>query len=105
MRSDEREDLIHAIRKALRIVLDPELGVNLVDLGMIYTVAVRENGAADIKMTTTTRGCPAAGFLTQAVRACAESVAGVRQANVELTYEPEWKPEMATVEVQALFAI
>jgi metal-sulfur cluster biosynthetic enzyme len=54
-------------------------------------------------MTTTTPGCPAAGYLTDAVRASAESVEGVHAVNVELTYEPEWIPEMAMPEVQARF--
>jgi len=54
-------------------------------------------------MTTTTPGCPAAGFLTDAVRASVESVEGIRAVNVELTYEPEWMPEMAAPEVQARF--
>lgn len=87
----------------LRLVLDPELGFNLVDLGMIYSIDIREGGKVDISMTTTTPGCPAAGYLTDAVRASAESVEGVHAVNVELTYEPEWIPEMAMPEVQARF--
>jgi len=93
-----------AIREALRSILDPELSVNLVDLGMIYAVEVRESGDVRIEMTTTTRGCPAADFLTQAVQACVESVPGVRRTIVDLTYEPVWKPDMAIPQAQALFA-
>lgn len=92
------------IIESLRLVLDPELGFNLIDLGMIYSIDVRNDGLVQIDMTTTTRGCPAAGFLTEAVRASVESVEGVREVNVELTYEPEWIPEMALPEVQARFA-
>ncbi|MFK0683099.1 metal-sulfur cluster assembly factor [Ochrobactrum sp. BD67] len=87
----------------LRLVLDPELGFNLIDLGMIYSIDIQNGGVVDISMTTTTPGCPAAGFLTDAVRASVESVEGVRAVNVELTYEPEWIPEMAAPEVQARF--
>lgn len=87
----------------LRLVLDPELGFNLIDLGMIYSIDIQNGGVVDISMTTTSPGCPAAGFLTDAVRASVESVEGVRAVNVELTYEPEWIPEMAAPEVQARF--
>ena len=87
----------------LRLVLDPELGFNLIDLGMIYSIDIQNGGVVDISMTTTTPGCPAAGFLIDAVRASVESVEGVRAVNVELTYEPEWIPEMAAPEVQARF--
>ncbi len=93
------------IIEGLRLVLDPELGFNLVDLGMIYSIDIQDGGLVQIDMTTTTPGCPAAGFLTDAVRASAESVEGVRTVNVELTYEPEWIPEMAMPEVQARFAL
>ncbi|WP_343315238.1 metal-sulfur cluster assembly factor [Brucella sp. BE17] len=93
------------IRDALRIVMDPELGINLVDLGMIYRIDVDTNGDVSVQMTTTTRGCPAAGFLTQAVQACIEDVSGVRTVKVELTYEPAWSPEMAIAEAQARFAV
>ena len=87
----------------LRLVLDPELGFNLIDLGMIYSIDIDDNGNVEISMTTTTPGCPAAGFLTDAVRASAESVEGIHRVNVELTYEPEWIPEMAAPEVQTRF--
>ncbi|MFQ0813113.1 hypothetical protein AVM02_15625 [Brucella anthropi] len=90
---------------SLRLVLDPELGFNLVDLGMIYSIDVADDGSVKIDMTTTTRGCPAAGFLTDAVRASVETVEGVRAVEVELTYEPEWIPEMALPDVQARFAL
>ncbi|ELT48745.1 metal-sulfur cluster assembly factor [Brucella sp. ZJ1_1] len=88
---------------SLRLVLDPELGFNLIDLGMIYSIDIDDGGKVDISMTTTTPGCPAAGFLTDAVCASVESVEGIRAVNVELTYEPEWMPEMAAPEVQARF--
>ncbi len=104
MKTERLERIEMSVREALRAVQDPELSVNLVDLGMIYAVEIGEDGAVDVKMTTTTRGCPAAGFLTQAVQACIEGIDGVTRAHVELTYEPEWKPEMAIPEVQARFA-
>lgn len=104
MENEQTSRIEAAIREALRAILDPELSVNVVDLGMIYAVEVSEDGYVHIEMTTTVRGCPAAGFLTQAVQACVESVPGVSHAVVNLTYEPAWKPEMAIPEAQARFA-
>lgn len=105
MQQEELKRLEDAIREALRIVMDPELGINLVDLGMIYEISVGDNGDVAIKMTTTTRGCPAASFLTQAAQTCIEAVPGVGQVSVELTYEPEWTPDMAIPEARARFAV
>jgi len=103
MQSVNDAQLEYAILDALRLILDPELGVNLVDLGMIYHIEVAGDGTVNVQMTTTTPGCPAAGFLTQAVQTCVEAVDGVSRANVELTYEPAWMPEMALPEVQSRF--
>lgn len=105
MQSEQLHRLEDDVRNALRIVMDPELGINLVDLGMIYMITAHANGDVSVKMTTTTRGCPAAGFLTRAVQACVEDVAGVSHADVELTYEPEWSPDMAIPEARARFAV
>lgn len=89
----ERTELNRRIREALTIVMDPELGKNVVDLGLIYDVADDEDGNVAISMTTTTPGCPAAAFLQEAVRTCAAGVDGVRDVAVTLTYEPRWSPD------------
>lgn len=80
--------------EALRVVLDPELGENVVDLGLIYDVAIAKGGIAQIEMTTTTKGCPATAYLKEAVENAAWSVTGVHFTEVHLTYEPAWMPEM-----------
>lgn len=82
------------VREALRLVIDPELGESVLDLGLIYDVAV-ENGVARIEMTTTTRGCPATAFLKEAVQAAAGGVPGIDRADVLVSYEPNWTPDMA----------
>jgi metal-sulfur cluster biosynthetic enzyme len=82
------------IQDALRAVIDPELGVNIVDLGLVYEVSVRDGCVAAIRMTTTTRGCPATAFLRQAVEDRAWDVEGVEFVTVGLTYEPRWTPEL-----------
>jgi metal-sulfur cluster biosynthetic enzyme len=91
------------IRAALREVIDPELGFNIVDLGMIYDIGVNDNGAVEVLMTTTTRFCPATGFLQEAVSERASSVPGVTAVQVELTYDPPWGPDMMSPEVSAQF--
>ncbi len=99
MDEDEKAALIEAIRKALRMIIDPEIGRNIVDLGLIYEIAVEEGGIARIAMTTTTRGCPASDYLKEAVGNCVWYVPGVEYAEVRLTYEPPWTPEMMTAEL------
>ena len=86
--------LCDAIREALRMIIDPELGRNIVDLGLIYDVSVDDGGIAHVTMTTTTKGCPASEYLKEAVRNCVWYVPGVEYAEVRLTYEPQWSPEM-----------
>lgn len=90
------DQLVAQIRDALRVVIDPELGYNIVDLGLVYSVRVAEGGVVDIVMTTTTRGCPATSFLKEGARDGAWAVPGVEFVDVTLTYEPHWTPEMMT---------
>lgn len=86
--------LCEEIREALRMIIDPELGRTIVDLGLIYDVSVEDGGIAHVSMTTTTKGCPASEYLKEAVRNCVWYVPGVEYAEVRLTYEPAWTPEM-----------
>ena len=88
--------LAERVSEALRVVIDPELGYNIVDLGLVYSVRVAEGGVVDIVMTTTTRGCPATSFLKEGARDGAWAVPGVEFVDVTLTYEPHWTPEMMT---------
>lgn len=81
------------VREALRLVIDPELGYNIVDLGLVYAVLVNEGGVVNIVMTTTTRGCPATDYLREGARDAVWSVAGVEAVDVTLTYEPQWSPQ------------
>lgn len=85
---------VDEIMTSLREVIDPELGYNIVDLGLIYEVVVGADGATTVAMTTTTPGCPATNYLKQGVQDRAGAVEGVKRVQVELTYEPRWEPEM-----------
>lgn len=94
------DDLVEQIRQALKVVIDPELGHNIVDLGFIYDVSV-EDGAAHITMTATTPGCPAASFLKEGVANSACLVPGVESVDVTMTFEPPWQPWMIAPGVKA----
>jgi len=94
MDEEEKARLTQDIREALRMIIDPEIGRNIVDLGLIYDIAVEEGGIARVTMTTTTRGCPASDYLKDAVSNCVWYVPGVEYAEVRMTYEPPWTPDM-----------
>lgn len=88
------------IRQALRSVTDPELGINIVDLGLIYDIEVEE-GSARVTMTLTSPGCPAGGQIMTGAKTAAESVAGIDEATVNLVWKPFWTPERIDPEVRA----
>ncbi len=98
MRNDE--DLAAQVRQALKDVIDPELGHNIVDLGFVYDVSV-DGGLARITMTATSRGCPAASFLKEGVANSAHLVPGVDAVDVTMTFDPPWQPGMISPEVKA----
>jgi len=79
-----------AIEAALKTVYDPEIPVDILELGLIYDVFVTANGVAAIKMTLTAPACPAAQVLPGQVEAAAKGVDGVTDANVEIVWEPGW---------------
>lgn len=90
----QQAKITQAICKRLGIVIDPELGRNVIEMGLICMVEVDVSGAVEITMTTTFEGCPAASFLVEGVRASAAKVDGVTDVSVALTYEPRWQPQM-----------
>lgn len=92
-------DLVAQIREALRVVIDPELGASIVDLGFVYDIAVVD-GAARITMTATTPGCPASGFLKEGVARSASQVPGIQSVDVVMTFEPAWDPSMMSAETK-----
>lgn len=87
------EDLTSAVAVALKGVIDPELGYNIVDLGLVYDIVI-EDGAASIRMTTTHQGCPATNALKQGAEAATRSVEGIGSVAVNLTWLPPWSPEL-----------
>lgn len=93
-------ELVERIRDALRVVIDPELGYNIVDLGFVYHISV-VGDAVRITMTATTPGCPATGFLKEGVTSRAARVPGVGSVNVEMTFDPPWTPARIEPAVRA----
>ena len=89
------------VRKALRQVKDPELGLNIIDIGLVYDVAVSDEGDVKIKMTLTSPGCPSGNEMMQDAKLVVEELEGVRSATVDLVWEPYWTPEKMDPRVKA----
>ncbi len=84
----------------LKTVYDPEIPVNIFDLGMIYKIDVQDDGSVEVDMTFTAPNCPAADFILEDVRTKIESVDGVKSSNVNLVFEPAWDQSMMTEEAR-----
>ena len=84
----------------LKTVYDPEIPVNIYDLGLIYRIDLQDDGELQLDMTLTAPNCPAADFIMEDVRQKIESVDGVTMAQVNLVFEPEWDKDMMTDEAK-----
>ena len=84
----------------LKTVYDPEIPVNIYDLGLIYKIDVKDNCDVDIDMTFTAPSCPAADFILEDVRQKVDSLEGVKNAVVNLVFEPTWDQSMMTEEAR-----
>ncbi len=89
--AESLEDRVHA---ALRGVYDPEIPVNIHDLGLIYDVRIAAGGKVDIKMTLTAPGCPVAGTMPGMVEQAVAAVDGISHVDVELVWDPPWNQDM-----------
>ena len=87
-----------AIREALREVIDPEVGINIVDLGMVGAVEIGEQGRLVIELVPTTAGCPMHETLAEGARHVAGTVPGVGEVEVRFCYDPPWTPDRITPE-------
>ena len=84
----------------LKTVYDPEIPVNVYDLGLIYKIDVSDNGEVALDMTLTAPNCPAADFIMEDLRQKVESVEGVTSATINLVFEPEWDKDMMSEEAK-----
>ena len=81
------------IIKALQDVIDPELGIDLVNLGLIYGVDMTAEGVVTVRMTLTTMGCPITDVLQQMIDSALRKVEGVKKVQIEVVWEPAWTPD------------
>ncbi len=86
---------------ALKNVYDPELGINIVDLGLVYDVDVAPDGGVHIEYTLTTMGCPIGPLIEQQMQALLAGVPGVTSVQVDMVLRPAWSPEMMSEEAKA----
>jgi FeS assembly SUF system protein len=91
--AEQTEALREQIVGALCTCFDPEIPVNIYELGLIYDIDIQPTGAVHIRMTLTSPGCPVAGSLPPEVRAKVQGVPGVSSAQVDVVWDPPWKPE------------
>jgi metal-sulfur cluster biosynthetic enzyme len=89
------------VLEALKSVIDPELGINIVDLGLVYEVDVAEDGGVDIQYTLTTMGCPIGPLIEDQMRAFLAPVHGIGEVRPEMVLRPAWTPEMMSDEAKA----
>ena len=100
MTQEEKTKIEERIVDVLKTVYDPEIPVNIWDLGMIYKIDVKDDGNVDLDMTFTAPSCPAADFILEHVRTKVDSVEGVKSTNVNLVFEPVWDQSMMSEEAR-----
>lgn len=100
MNQEEKLQIQERIVDVLKTVYDPEIPVDIWNLGMIYKIEVNDDGTVDLDMTFTTPNCPAADFIVEDVRTKLESVEGVKAANINLVFEPVWDQSMMSEEAK-----
>ena len=97
---DEKFQLEEKIVSMMKTVYDPEIPVNIYDLGLIYRIEVKEDNAVEVDMTLTAPNCPAADFLMEDVKQKVESIPEVTKLDLNLVFEPEWSQELMTEEAK-----
>lgn len=98
--STTEHPLYDAIVEACRTVYDPEIPVNIYELGLVYTIEINEEGDVSVIMTLTAPGCPVAGEMPGWLADAIEPLPGVRTVNVEITWDPPWGMEMMSDEAR-----
>lgn len=96
----EKIQIEERIIEVLKTVYDPEIPVNIYDLGLIYKIDLDDDGVLVVDMTLTAPNCPAADFIMDDVQQKLEAIEGVKQATVNLVFEPEWNKDMMTDEAK-----
>ncbi|HNW49786.1 MAG TPA: iron-sulfur cluster assembly protein [Prolixibacteraceae bacterium] len=98
--ADNNDPRMQQIIDILRNVYDPEIPVNIYDLGLVYSIDIDEDHTANICMTLTAPGCPVADMIVQDVYENVTSIEGISDANIELTFDPPWDKSMMSEEAK-----
>jgi metal-sulfur cluster biosynthetic enzyme len=98
--NEDGSDLRDRVREALRQVNDPELGINVVDLGLIYDVSI-EGDTVHVEYTLTTMGCPIGPMIEEQIRQVIEPIEGIENVDAEMTLTPPWTPDKMSEEAKA----
>ena len=96
----EKIELEEKIVEMVKTVYDPEIPVNVYDLGLIYRIELKDDNSVDIDMTLTAPNCPAVDFMMEDVRMKVESIEGITAVNLNLVFEPEWSQDLMTEEAK-----
>ena len=99
------DGLRQKVLDALKQVYDPELGINIVDLGLVYEVEVQDNGDVDISYSLTTMGCPIGPLIEDQIRAFLAPIEGLGEVRPDLVFRPPWSPELMSDEAKAALGI
>ena len=94
MTSEEKLKLEEMVVEILKTVYDPEIPVDIYNLGLIYRIELHDDGTLDVDMTLTAPNCPAADFIVEDVRIKLDGITGIKEAHVNLVFEPEWDKDM-----------
>ncbi|MEE0527649.1 MAG: iron-sulfur cluster assembly protein [Prevotellamassilia sp.] len=100
MTAEEKLKIEERIVEVLKTVYDPEIPVDIYNLGLIYRIEVHEDASLEVDMTLTAPNCPAADFIMEDVRLKLEGVSGVKEVKVNLVFEPEWDKDMMSEEAK-----
>lgn len=100
MTAEEKLKIEERIVEVLKTVYDPEIPVDIYNLGLIYRIDLADDGRLDVDMTLTAPNCPAADFIVEDVRLKLDGIDGVQDAHVNLVFEPEWDKDMMSDEAK-----
>lgn len=103
--SNSKADIINKIYENLRKVVDPEIGFNIIDLGLVYNVDLNMENDALIKMTLTAPNCPFADMILMETEFATRAVPGVNLIDITLTFDPPWTPDRVTEEIKAIMGL
>ncbi len=97
---EEKLKIEERIVEVLKTVYDPEIPVDIYNLGLIYRIDLHDDGILELDMTLTAPNCPAADFIVEDVRTKLDGITGIKDAKVNLVFEPEWDKDMMTEEAK-----